>query len=117
MCDLIKELMANINDEVLNQIDAEAVKHTVEYSLQAKETSMHLTYTPVNAETFKAWCDVYKENLRLERLAFETGAELKLTGRQLFEKNKSAFEDLTLDDAPVESEEPPKEEEEEEEAF
>ena len=111
MCELIKEMMSSINDEVLNRLDAIAEKNTVEYSLKATETSMHLTYTPVNAETFKVWCDRYKENLRLERMAFETGIELKLTGRQLFEKNKSAFEDLTLDETEIEVEEPQKEEE------
>ena len=41
--------------------------------------------------------------------------ETKLTGRQLFEKNKSAFEDLTLDDATLITEESAPVEEEESE--
>lgn len=34
---------------------------------------------------------------------FLTGAEDKPTGKQLFEKNKLAFEDLTLDEAELEA--------------
>lgn len=51
----------------------------------------------MNAETFKVWCDEYKERLRIEREANQTEVSMKLTGRQLFEKNKHAFEDLTLE--------------------
>lgn len=101
MCDLVKELMTKINDEVLEKIDGIAKENTVENSLKTTETSKFLSYTPVTAETFKTWCDAYKERLRLERLAFETGLELKPTGRELFEKNKQAFEDLTLDSADI----------------
>ena len=71
----------DINDEVLAKIDAVAAENTVENSLKTTEGAKHLSYTPVNAETFKVWCDAYKENLRLERLAFDTGVELKMTGR------------------------------------
>ena len=117
MCDLIKELMTKINDEVLDKIDTIAEQNNVENSLKTTETSKHLTYTPVTAETFKVWCDAYKERLRLERMMFETGLELKPTGRELFEKNKQAFEDLTLDTAelPVESEETEENKEDEDE--
>ena len=34
---------------------------------------------------------------------FLTGAEDKPTGKQLFEKNKLAFEDLTLDETELEN--------------
>jgi hypothetical protein len=101
MCDLVKERITNINDEVLDKIDCIARENTVENSLKTTETVKHLSYTPVNAETFKTWCDAYKERIRLERMAFETGLELKPTGRELFEKNKQAFEDLTLDSADI----------------
>ena len=97
MCDLVKELMTNINDEVLAKVDHIASESTVEHALKTTEVSKHLNYTPVNAETFKVWCDAYKERLRIEREAKATGLENKPSGRQLFEKNKSAFEDLTLD--------------------
>ena len=33
---------------------------------------------------------------------FQTGIEEKPTGKQLFEKNKQAFEDLTLEDSDLE---------------
>ena len=97
LCDMIWELMNNINEAVLKKVDAIAEANTVENSLKTTETSKHLTYTPVNAETFKIWCDQYKERLRIEREKNATGIEDKPTGRQLFERNKQAFEDLTLE--------------------
>merc|ERR1712032_1082371 len=66
--------------------------------LKTMIASKHLTFTPVTAETFKVWCDEYKERVRLEKEAFKTDFDNKPTGRQLFEKNKNAFEDLTLED-------------------
>ncbi len=89
--------MNNINEAVLKKVDAIAEANTVENSLKTTETSKHLNYTPVNAETFKIWCDQYKERLRIEREKNATGIEDKPTGRQLFERNKQAFEDLTLE--------------------
>ena len=38
------------------------------------------------------------ERVRLEREAYVTEKATKLTGRQLFEKNKNAFEDLILEE-------------------
>ena len=60
LCDMIWELMNNINEAVLKKVDAIAEENTVENSLKTTETSKHLNYTPVNAETFKIY--VRKQN-------------------------------------------------------
>ena len=65
--------------------------------LKTYETAKHLTYTPVNKETFAKWCESYMERIRAEREANKTEKDTKLTGRQLFEKNKNAFEDLVIE--------------------
>jgi len=39
MCDLVKELMTNINDEVLSRVDAVAAENTVENALKTTVTS------------------------------------------------------------------------------
>lgn len=57
LCDLVKELMTNINDEVLAKVDIVAAESTVEHALKSTEVSKHLNYTPVTTETFKVWCD------------------------------------------------------------
>ena len=57
MCDLIKEKITQINDEVLGKIDQLNEENTVENALKTTETSKHLTYTPVTKETFEKWCD------------------------------------------------------------
>ena len=72
LCDLVKTLMTDINDEVLSRLEAHEESQKVEHALKQQETSKHLTYTPVNAETFKVWCDQYKERVRIEREAFKS---------------------------------------------
>ena len=57
MCDLIKEKITQINDEVLGKIDQLNEENTVENALKTTETSKHLTYTPVTKETFEKWCN------------------------------------------------------------
>ena len=70
MCDLIKEKITQINEEVLGKVDQIFESNKVENALKTTETSKHLTYTPVTKETFEKWCNAYKERLRIEREAF-----------------------------------------------
>ena len=63
-----------------------------------------LSYTPVNAETFKVWCDIYKEKLRLEREKTKTVHDDKPTGKEMFMQNRAAFDDIVLD-ATIDAEE------------
>jgi len=60
LCDLIKEKITNINDEVLDKVAQIAKINTVEQALKTTETEKHLTYTPVTKETFAKWCENYK---------------------------------------------------------
>ena len=71
----------------------------------------NLDFTPVNAETFGAWCKIYKARLLEERFARVGDIDSKLTGKEIFLQNKNTFDDLTLD------EEIEEEDEEEEEAV
>ena len=57
MCDIVKTLMTDINDEVLAKIDKVAEEAKIDNSLSTTVASKNLTFTPVNAETFKVWCD------------------------------------------------------------
>ena len=56
-----------------------------------------MNYTPVTQETFAAWCEQYKERIRLEKLANRTDMDDKPTGKQLFLMNRSAFDDIVLE--------------------
>lgn len=96
LCDMVKSEMCDINERVLAAFDKVEEAKKIDTSLATTETTRHLNFTPVNAETFKVWCDAYMENLRIQREAFKSDKDEKLTGRQLFELNKSAFEDLTI---------------------
>ena len=60
LCDICKACITDVNDEVLAKLDAIEEEKKIDTSLMTTETSKHLTFTPVNAETFKIWCDEYK---------------------------------------------------------
>lgn len=100
MVDVLKEKITLINETVLAKLDkieddnsiANANKEVIYSDMN------HLSYTPVNAETFAIWCEQYMEKLREEKEANLVGNEHKPTGRELFEVNRNAFDDLTLDD-------------------
>jgi len=99
LVDLLKDKITTINEKVLNKLDEIEEKESI--ANQNKEIFMsdltNLSYTPVNAETFAAWCEQYKEKIRLEKLANRTENEDKPTGKQLFLMNRSAFDDIVLE--------------------
>lgn len=97
LADIVKGVMTDVNDEVLAKLDEIEEEAKVENQFKVYETTQHVNFTQVNAETFKIWCDEYMENLRIEREAIIDVKDTKLTGRQLFEMNKNTFEDLTLE--------------------
>ena len=86
MVDVLKERITVINETVLAKLDkieddnsiANANKDVV-YS-----NMTHLSYTPVNAETFAIWCAQYMEKLNIERESQLTGNEHKPTGKEIF---------------------------------
>jgi len=83
LADLLKEKITNINEVVLEKLDAIVEKDSIANANTEvlKTDARNLTYTPVNAETFAVWCDAYKEKLALEKLAASDGNEDKLTGK------------------------------------
>jgi len=81
MCDLIKEKITNINDEVLEKVAQITKVNTVEHALKTTETEKNLTYTPVNKETFAKWCEAYKASLAAEKELKRSQLEAKPSGR------------------------------------
>ena len=57
-----------------------------------------MTFTPVNQETFKLWCDLYKERVRKQKEEMLTEMDLKQTGKQLFEQRKNIIDELQIDE-------------------
>ena len=96
MCDLAKEQMQSVNDEVLDTLAKLQQADSVEEGLKGKVASKHMTFTPVNKETFAVWCEQYKQRIQSERTTMWTDHSDKPSGKELFEKNKQAFEDLSL---------------------
>ena len=100
LCELLKEKITEINDEVVEKLERiEEAERTDNVLEKSKVTSdmTKMNYTPVNAETFAIWCEKYKERMRLERERNRKDWEDKPTGKELFLANKKAFEDITLD--------------------
>lgn len=121
LVDMLKEKITNINEVVLNKLDK--IEESESIANQNKDVlrtdGNKLSYTPVNQETFAIWCADYMERLRIEREATLTGNEDKPTGKELFEDNKSAFDDLVFEEedetAPVVQEEEEQKQDEDEE--
>ena len=98
LTDLLKEKITEINEAVLNKLDQiEEANSIANTNKEAFVSDNRLDYTPVTAETFRVWCEDYKERLREIRMANATGNEDKPTGKQLFLMNRSAFDDIVLD--------------------
>mmetsp|Transcript_14908 Transcript_14908/g.20204 ORF Transcript_14908/g.20204 Transcript_14908/m.20204 type:complete len:162 (+) Transcript_14908:366-851(+) len=99
LTDLLKEKITVINEGVLNHLDkieeASSLKNMSKEVHKADTTN--LNYTPVTHDTFAAWCEKYKERIRLEKLANKSDLDDKPTGKQLFLMNRSAFDDIVLD--------------------
>ena len=61
LCEHLREQIADINDTVLeryNKITREREQEEADIKAKGFTTNVdHLTYTPVNAETFKIWSD------------------------------------------------------------
>ena len=115
MCDLLKEKITEINDKVLEKLDEIEQKESMQHALGESTTTdqTNLNFTPVNAETFAAWCDTYMKRIIAERIAKFGLIDDKPTGKQLFMMNKNAFEDLTLEEEVGEDDEEFKGDEEE----
>ena len=84
LCDLVKEKITNINDEVLTRLDAMEETGKVENKLTTKIYDEHMQFTPVTKETFGVWCKVYMAKLLVLKLARVTEMDKKPSGRQLF---------------------------------
>ena len=57
-----------------------------------------MSFTPVTLETFARWCDIYKERMRKLKEESRTEADLKPTGKQLFEMRKNIIDDIKLEE-------------------
>ena len=100
MCDYLKEKITDINDKVLEKLEKIEREESAAAGLETGEVidMTKLDFTPVNAETFGAWCKIYKERLLAERYARVGDIDSKMTGKELFLQNKNVFDDLTLDE-------------------
>ena len=85
MCDLIKEKITAINDEVLEKVDQIVQAESLDEGLKTQKVDEHMSYTPVTKESFGVWCAEYMDRIKAEKLARRTAADDKPTGRQLFE--------------------------------
>ena len=83
LCDLMKEKIVDINDRVLEKLDMIEKEESAENALKTGIASdmTKLDFTPVNAETFGKWCEVYKKRLLEDRIRRMGAIEDKPTGK------------------------------------
>ena len=82
---------------------------------------MPASFTPVTQESFKKWCDEFKDHMRKIKEELKSEMDDKLTGRQIFETKKGVVDEINLDEEEEETEEDFKEDgeddDEDEDAF
>ncbi len=64
-----------------------------------------MTYTPVTAETFSVWCELFKEKMFKIKEEMRTENDLKPTGKQLFEMKKGVISEINIDEIEEDDEE------------
>ena len=106
-CEFIREELANINDAVVDKFNgimkAEEQKRIEEATPKISDTNF-LDYTPVNKETFGAWCKNFLEEMKQLEDAEKTEQDLRKTGREIFMEKAGGIEDLVIDDDLLEGE-------------
>lgn len=128
ICEVLREQIAEMNELILKKLAELEEKGSIENALKSVKISQDgpAGFTPVNSDTFKLWCDNYKEKMRKLKEEMKTEKDAKPTGRQMFEMKKNIIEDIKLegeeeegeDDEEFKDEEAGDEEDEEEdEAF
>ena len=81
MCDLVREKIGAVNDEVLERIDGIVKAESMDETLKTKKVDENMTYTPVTKESFGIWCVEYMKVLQAQKLARRTAADDKPTGK------------------------------------
>lgn len=98
LCDYLREQLGEINDKVLDKLNEIKQKEEEEKANVAVKIEVkHLTYTPVNKETFAIWCSGFLAKMKAEKELNKSEKELKPTGRELFEMASTKDEEIEFD--------------------
>ena len=108
LCDHLREKIAEINDQVVDKfnkiLDAQAEEDALAKGPKRFDTN-NLNYTPVNHETFGAWCTLFMEKMKKQDLESQTEIDKRLSGKEWFKVNKAKdFDDFTVEEEEVELE-------------
>ena len=120
ICEHLREQIADINDGVLNQytqIKKAQEEKEKEESGPLVSNVDHLTYTPVNKDTFGKWCKEFMDKLKQMEDQNKTEQDLRQTGKEIFMVKgansidfeitlDSEAEDIVFDDMEEEKDQP-----------
>lgn len=100
LASLVKEEAEAVVQEKLEAAEKEREKEILR---QEAEEQKKFIGTPVNEETFSAWRLKFREEFKLDEkdhvhTIYDSKGQPKLTGRQMFERGLSKFEDEEEDD-------------------
>ena len=103
ICEHLREQIGDINEKVLGKFQAIQLKIEEQEAEDAgpKTSNMdHLDYTPVNEETFGAWCKDFLAVLKEQEESAKTALDDRPTGKEIFMSmgGYEDIDDLTLDE-------------------
>lgn len=95
LASMVKEEAEAVVQEKLDEAEKEREKEILR---QEAEEQKKFLGTPVNAETYAAWRTKFREEFHLDKLnnpftIYDAKGQPKLTGRQMFERGLSKFDD------------------------
>jgi hypothetical protein len=93
-----------MNDKVLDKLAEIEEKGSLTNALKsvAYNSNAPLSFTPVTEESFKRWCDDFKEKMYKIKLEQRTEKDSKPTGKEIFLMKKGVVGEIKLDEDEVE---------------
>ena len=102
VADWLREQICDINEGVLGKFEdimkKKEEKEKEEHAGMVFSATEHLNYTPVNKETFGAWCETFLAQLKEQEDKNITEQDLRKTGKELFLEMHGDIEDLQIEE-------------------
>lgn len=79
VCESIREIISEMNELILKKLREIEDRDSIDHALKSVKISSDapMTFTPVTQETFKRWCDAYKERMFKIKEEMRTEKDLK----------------------------------------
>jgi len=119
ICECLRERLSDMNEKILAKLAELDEQGSLDNALKSFQVSRDapLNFTPVTQETFKRWCDEYKERMLKIKMENKTEMEVRPSGRELFLMKKNVIQEINVEEDEEEFKDEEGKEDEEDEDF